>query len=114
MPRHSPAGENPVMAVASDAVDVILRDGTTLRLRPPRAADEPALLAFFSRLSAQSLYLRFHGVPPVRPQLFEAFLESDWVERGALIGTLDEEDGERVVALAVCARLRDPARAEVA
>jgi len=102
------------MAVSADALDIILRDGTTLRLRAPRQADEPELLAFFSRLSPQSLYLRFHGLPSVSPQLVEPFLEPDWVDRGALIGALDEDDGERVVALAVYARLRDPTRAEVA
>ena len=36
---------------AAGAVDVILRDGGTLRLRPPAAADADALLAFFARLS---------------------------------------------------------------
>jgi acetate---CoA ligase (ADP-forming) len=102
------------MAVASDAVDVILRDGTTLRLRPPRAADEVALLSFFSGLSQQSLYLRFHGVASVGPPIVETFLDPDWVDRGALIGTLADDGGERVVALAGYARLRDPARAEVA
>ena len=35
----------------SEALDVILRDGTTLRLRPPRAKDEKALLEFFGELS---------------------------------------------------------------
>jgi acetyl coenzyme A synthetase (ADP forming)-like protein len=91
-------------------VDVILRDGSTLRLRAPTAADEDALLAFFSGLSPRSLYLRFHGAPTIRPALVEPFLDPDWIERGALIGTSEG----RVVALASCARLRDPSTAEAA
>ena len=47
--------------------------------------------------------------------LVEAFLDPDWAERGALVGTLAGADGpERIVALASYARLRDPAAAEVA
>jgi acetyl coenzyme A synthetase (ADP forming)-like protein len=95
-------------------VDVILRDGGTLRLRPPRSEDAGALLGFFSALSERSFYLRFHGAPTVRQALVEPFLEPDWVERGALVGTLAGGDGERIVALASYARLRDPGAAEVA
>ena len=58
-------------AVAEDAVDVILRDGTTLRLRPPTAEDAGALLAFFGGLSEESLYLRFNGVRRVNEKLVE-------------------------------------------
>jgi acetyl coenzyme A synthetase (ADP forming)-like protein len=50
----------------------------------------------------------------VRPSLVEPFLEPDWVERGALVGTLAGGDGHQIVALASYARLRDPAVAEVA
>jgi acetyl coenzyme A synthetase (ADP forming)-like protein len=92
------------------AVDVILRDGGTLRLRPPTADDADALVAFFEHLSDRSLYLRFHGSRHVSLQLVEPDLDPDWVERGALVGTL----GERVVALASFVRLRDPAVAEIA
>jgi hypothetical protein len=45
----------------AEAADVVLRDGGTLRLRAPLAADGRALLAFFEGLSDQSRYLRFHG-----------------------------------------------------
>ena len=90
--------------------DVILRDGGTLRLRPPGAADSEALVRFFDSLSEHSLYLRFHGAPTVREALVEPFLEPDWVERGSLVGTLEE----RIVTLASYERLRDPAAAEVA
>jgi acetate---CoA ligase (ADP-forming) len=95
---------------ATDAIDVILRDGATLRLRPPTAADERALLDFFAALSQRSLYLRFHGFPALGPQLVEQLLDPDWTERGALLGMF----AERVVAVANYIRLRDPTAAEAA
>ena len=59
--------------------------------------------------------MRFHGLPNLRPQLVESLLEPDWVERGALLGTLaGPDDEERVVAVANYVRLRDPAVAEAA
>jgi acetyl coenzyme A synthetase (ADP forming)-like protein len=96
--------------VAPEATDVILRDGSTLRLRAPVAEDADALLEFFSGLSDQSRYLRFHGFAAVGSMLVEPVLEPDWQERGALLGTLDG----RVAALANWVRLRDPRAAEVA
>ncbi len=92
------------------ATDVILRDGSTLRLRPPVAEDADSLLEFFSGLSEHSLYLRFHGFRTVGPTIVEPVLEPDWQERGSLLGSLDG----RVVALANWVRLRDPRVAEVA
>ncbi len=98
----------------ADAVDVILRDGRTLRLRPPRREDEDALLEFFGSLSERSLYRRFHGYPRIDARLVEPLLEPAWAERGALLGALADEEGERVVAVANYVRLRDPAAAEAA
>ncbi len=107
--------DNQPMSLATDAVDVILRDGGTLRLRAPTAADAASLLEFFRGLSRQSLHMRFHGMPNLRPQLVESLLEPDWVERGALLATLaGPNDEERVVAVANYVRLRDPAVAEAA
>ena len=97
-----------------DAVDVILRDGSTLRLRAPEEADREPLVKFFDELSPRSLYLRFHGQPPVDDRLVEPVLESDWIERGALLASMTEAGGDRIVALANYVRLRDPASAEVA
>jgi acetate---CoA ligase (ADP-forming) len=94
--------------------DVILRDGSTLRLRPPVHADAGKVLDFYRGLSEQSLYMRFHGFPSLSPELVTPLLDPDWSERGALIGTLGEAAGERVVALANFVRLRAPSRAEVA
>ena len=67
-------------------VDVILRDGSTLRLRAPASSDAGALVAFFERLSEHSRYLRFHGARRVDAALVEHFLDPDWIDRGALIG----------------------------
>lgn len=115
--------------------DVILRDGTTLRLRPPVAADSAAVVGFFERLSPQSVYRRFHGVPRITPRLVQPFLDPDWHETGALIGTLaaepatgasdpaagpsaggeaDTGGGEHIVALASYVRLRQASTAEAA
>jgi acetate---CoA ligase (ADP-forming) len=102
------------MATATDIHDVILRDGTTLRLRRPGEDDLDALLAFFSALSERSFYLRFHGAPALRPELVRPFIDPDWENRGALIGTLARDEGERIVALASYARLREPDAAEAA
>ena len=97
------------------AVDVILRDGSTLRLRAPARGDADALIAFFRGLSPRSLYMRFHGVRQVDATLVEHFLDPGAADRGALVGILADDEGvERIVAVAEFARLRDPAVAEVA
>ncbi len=101
------------MARAAPVRDVILRDGRTLRLRPPSRSDVDRVVSFFRRLSSQSLHRRFHGLPAITPALVEPLLDTG-AERGGLLGTLVEEGEERVVALASWARLHDPACAEVA
>ena len=53
--RHTVAAprENKVVSAVDTApVDVILRDGSTLRLRAPGEADRQALVRFFEGLSA--------------------------------------------------------------
>jgi acetate---CoA ligase (ADP-forming) len=102
------------VALAADPVDVILRDGRTLRLRAPGRDDAGSLLEFFGSLSERSRYLRFHGFPSLGPQLVEPLLEPDWIERGALLGALSTDAGEEIVAVASYVRLRDPAMAEAA
>jgi acetyl coenzyme A synthetase (ADP forming)-like protein len=97
------------------AVDVILRDGGTLRLRAPAPADTDALVDFFSRLSERSRYLRFHGTTRVDRLAVERYVQPDRRDSGALVGELAGEAGSNeIVALAEYARLRDPATAEVA
>jgi acetyl coenzyme A synthetase (ADP forming)-like protein len=99
----------------AEAVDVVLRDGGTLRLRPPSAIDGDALLAFFEDLSQASRFLRFHGFGRIDPELVEALLCPDWCERGALAGWLaDHDHDERVVAVASYTRIGGSEAAEMA
>jgi acetate---CoA ligase (ADP-forming) len=102
---------SPLAPSATSAVaDVVLRDGSTMRFRPPGKEDAGSLLDFFQDLSDRSLYLRFHGHPSVDEHLVAPVLDPDWSERGALVGTQDD----RIVALANYVRLRDLRTAEVA
>jgi acetyl coenzyme A synthetase (ADP forming)-like protein len=95
---------------AAEAVDVILRDGGTLRLRPPATVDLDDVLAFFSGLSPESRTLRFHGVRRVEQTLVVPFLDPDWLQHGSLIGYLEGD----VVALADYERFDGTETAEVA
>ena len=44
------------------ARDTILRDGSSIRVRPARPADEPALVAFLQGLALESRRMRFAGI----------------------------------------------------
>ena len=94
--------------------DVILRDGATLRLRPPAESDVETLAAFFDGLSTSSRFLRFHGLPRMGEQFVRTLVEPDWDERGALIGVVGGAGGESVVAIGNYVRLRERATAEAA
>jgi acetyl coenzyme A synthetase (ADP forming)-like protein len=97
-----------------DVRDVVLRQGLTLRLRPPTTGDADAVTEFLARLSPESLFLRYHGGVAVGPSLVKPVLDPDWVERGALVGITGETPAETVVALGNYVRLRDHRVAEVA
>jgi acyl-CoA synthetase (NDP forming)/GNAT superfamily N-acetyltransferase len=89
--------------------DVILRDGSVLRLRAPGPDDEAAIKGFFDRLDPESRYLRFHG--HVRSDRVAAhYAAADNVNRVALLA----HRGGEIVAVAGYERLRELGAAEVA
>lgn len=53
--------------------DVVLRDGSTIHLRPIRPDDATKLLDLYHRLSRRSLYDRFFTVPRADP-VYAAYL----------------------------------------
>jgi acetyl coenzyme A synthetase (ADP forming)-like protein len=101
--------------VSAAREDVVLRDGSTLRLRSTTESDEQALVDFFRRLSPESLHLRFQGAVRVDGHLVATFLDGDGAETLSLVGELvDREGTTRIVGIGTYARLRDRSRAEVA
>ncbi len=92
--------------------DVVLRDGGTVRLRPMRRDDGEHLLQLYSRLSDESLYLRFFSpVPAPTARDLELLTATDYDRRFAIVAEL----GEEVVAVARYIRLTRPSEsAEIA
>lgn len=89
--------------------DVLLIDGSTLRLRAPGPGDLDDIIAFYKALSPESRYMRFHGYGRTDTAA-RALVEAGGVDRCALIG----HHGGRVVAAAQYEQLREPGAAEVA
>ena len=91
--------------------DVVLRDGSTIHVRPIRPDDRERLLAFFRSLSPDALTLRFFS-PAVNLELLATQeTDVDYVQSFGLIATIGTD--ERVVGHGLYAST-GPERAEVA
>jgi acetyl coenzyme A synthetase (ADP forming)-like protein len=91
--------------------DVVLRDGSTLRLRPIRPADRDGLLAMYARLSPESRRFRFFGTGDLVEAEVSRLLAADHDNEFVLVA----EARGRISGAALY--LRDPEapdRAEVA
>ncbi len=98
-------------AEPGSGIDIVLGDGTTARVRPIGPDDGGALRAFHSRLSRESIVLRFFGPHPRLSDVeVERFTHVDGVDRVALVA---ERDGE-IVAVARYDRAPGSDEAEVA
>jgi acetate---CoA ligase (ADP-forming) len=92
--------------------DVVLRDGSTVHVRPVRAEDAPAVRAFFERLSPESIGLRFFCGFPDLDRAVRWATDVEDQHRYGLVAT--GADG-RVVAHTGWEREPDrPERAEIA
>ncbi len=74
------------------ATSVVLGDGESAYIRPLTPDDQPGLLAFHEKQSAESLYRRFFSPKPTlsRSEL-EHFTTIDMADRGALVVELHNE-----------------------
>jgi len=91
--------------------DVVLKNGSTLHLRPVLAADAPALLRFLNGLSPESLYFRFLGATTFDLARAEYLARVDYENEFALVG----ETRKGIVAIGHFFRdPKQPDRAEAA
>ena len=67
--------------------DVVLRDGSTVHLRPVRADDEAALLDLFGRLGPDSRMFRFFSGAPNLEQAAREMADVDYAGRYGLVAT---------------------------
>ena len=94
--------------------EVVLRDGTRVRVRPIRPDDEPRLVALYDHLSQDSRYQRFFSVMRRLPPDWAHFLANvDYVERLALVAEAPG-DTETLIAVARYEPTSEPHTAEVA
>ena len=91
--------------------DVVLRDGSTVRLRPIRPNDGDAVRTLYERVSRDSLRFRFFGIPAACDEEVSRLLSADHDNKFVLIA----EAGDRVAGVALYIRdPKSPERAEVA
>jgi len=102
--RHSRVVPPSAVSLQRYESDVVLKNGSTLHLRPVRPDDALRLLSFVQRLSPESLYLRFLGAPRFDLSRAEYLVRLDYENDFALVG----ETREGIVALGHF--FRDPKR----
>ncbi len=78
-----------------------MEDGRQVTLRPIRPDDAPRLQETFSRLSLQSIYMRFlQAAKELTNQQARELAEVDYQKRMAIVGYVLEEGHERLVVVA--------------
>jgi len=77
--------------------DILLRDGSTLHLRPIKPDDAAALIEFHKRLSPRSIYFRFFSpLPELDEERAKTLVNVNYEDTFALVGIL----GGRLVGVA--------------
>src|SRR5947208_9901703 len=90
--------------------DIVLRDGSTVHVRPIRADDEAAIQTFLEGLSPESVGFRFFGIPNLQ-WVIKWALAVDYADRYALV--VETGTPKSIIAHAAYVR-EDAERAEVA
>jgi RimJ/RimL family protein N-acetyltransferase len=86
-----------------------LKDGSKVILRPIRSDDAPRLQQLFSMLSPETIYLRFlMAAKELSDRQARDFACVDYMNRMALVATIQEEGVERVIGVARYSMLNRP------
>jgi acetate---CoA ligase (ADP-forming) len=99
------------------AVNELLRDGGSIRIRAIRPDDKERLVEMFGRLSPRSIYFRFFNTKKgLTEEELRRFTELDFVEDVGLVATLLDDEREHVIAVGRYMGAKDgpKQRAEVA
>jgi acetate---CoA ligase (ADP-forming) len=94
-------------------VDVALRDGSTVRVRPVLPRDLDSIEALFARLSHNSVRMRFHGSTSPSRAMLESFVEVDYRTTLSLVAETGLDELKRSIALATYVQTNE-GRAEMA
>jgi RimJ/RimL family protein N-acetyltransferase len=82
-----------------DATDTLL-DGESIRVRAIHPVDREKLVKHFESLSPESVYFRFFGPKKtLSAQELAHFTEVDYRDHVALIATVNDRDGERIIGV---------------
>ncbi|HZE06519.1 MAG TPA: GNAT family N-acetyltransferase [Solirubrobacteraceae bacterium] len=95
---------------ADREADIVLRDGSTVHVRPVRPDDEPGIREFLAGLSQDSIGFRFFGVPDMN-WVVSWSLDVDYADRFALIA--ETGTPSQIVSHASYVRINEE-RAEIA
>ncbi len=94
--------------------EVLLKDGSRMRLRPIKRDDVERWLAFVSRLSDRTKYLRFHYVPRLGREDAIRYCGVDYRDAFAFVAEVLREQREDIIAIGRYYRLPNKTTAEVA
>jgi acetyl coenzyme A synthetase (ADP forming)-like protein len=108
------ASESDIVYPAQYETEVLLKDGSRIRLRPIKREDVERWLAFVSRLSPRAKYLRFHHVPTLGREDAIRFCTVDYKDTFAFVAEVLRDKREEIIAIGRYYRLPDKSTAEVA
>jgi acetyl coenzyme A synthetase (ADP forming)-like protein len=93
----------------------ILRDGYRVLLRPIEKSDVPLWLAFISRLSTHTLYLRFHNIPKEMTEEDAIhYCTVDYNNSFAYVAEIGKGKDRKIIAITRYYRLPNKRSAEIA
>jgi RimJ/RimL family protein N-acetyltransferase len=112
---NTTAGVSATSSVAGFRAHAVLGDGIRVCLRAIRPDDKERLRIAFTRLSPQSVYKRFFNpITELTPGDLRQLTELDFRDHVGLVLTVEEETGERLIAVARFVRVAPGAdRAEL-
>lgn len=103
------------IAIKPDSIEVILRNGQSLRIRLVSPNDKKRMEELFYRLSPRSRYLRFqYSKNHITEEDLRHFTEAAPPQRSAYVATTGEGEKERIVAVGSWDMLPDGKGAEIA